>query len=84
MSPQPSLSLQSRQNTHTNGKSSRGDLRRKLRYISQSDVLSSSDGGVDIREHNGCLTDIAIWTSAIQKHDLFIFPLLKYCNQCHS
>lgn len=72
--PQPPVSPQSRQNTHTNGKSSRADLRRKLCCISQSDVLSFLDGGVDIREHNGCLTDRAIWTLSIQKHDHFILP----------
>lgn len=33
-----------------------GDLRRKLCCISQSDALSSLDGGLHIREHNGGLT----------------------------
>lgn len=45
---QPLVSPQSRQNTHANGESNRGDLRRKLRCISQSDELSSLDDSVDI------------------------------------
>lgn len=77
----PPVSLQSWENTHTNGKSSRGDSRRKLCCISLSDVLSSLDGGVDIRERNGCLTDRGIWTLSIQKCRHAVLPPLRQKQQ---
>lgn len=43
--------------------------------------MSSFGGGVDIRAHNGYLTDTAIWTLAIQKRDRVILPPLKCCHQ---
>lgn len=81
MSLRPPVSVHSRQNTYTNDKSSRRDLTRKWYCISQSDVFSSLDGRVVIGEHNGCLTDRAIWTLAIQKHEHFILPPLKRKQQ---
>lgn len=81
-SPQPPICLEWRQNTHTNGKSSREVWKRKLRCISESDALFSLDGGVvDIREHNGCLTDRAAWTSSIQRHGHLILSLFKQKQQ---